>query len=349
MSVDATNVFVVGRPRSGTTLIVRLFDSHPEFLTINSETIFYVRAAQLEAIRDPEQKFLHLVGRPYDHDNKRPQHFAHSIDPEHNWDRHKFYTDLLTYHPDPRRCRDQLYAAASAGPKAVLQTVFALTDEAFPSDHKARFLVEKTPEHEYHIEFIRRDFPNAVFLHMIRDPFDVTASRSKGVKKRNYVSEALTWRQSIEIFIKNKRKFPDRHFAIRFEDLTKQPQATMERLAGQLGFTFADSLLAPTDLRGRQKWKSHTHRPNAPDDGVVDAGLTHRNIEEDLRFDDIRTLGSWLGRSYAACGFGQYERYVKQFPPVFPPELSKKYLAYLFFWKVNVADLQYFRHQLRLD
>ncbi|NNE83115.1 MAG: sulfotransferase [Alphaproteobacteria bacterium] len=348
MFPDATNIFVVGRPRSGTTLIVRLFDSHPEFLTINSETIFYVRAEQLKSISNPEQKFLHLTGRPYDNNNKRPQDFANDIEPNQNWDQHKFYTDLLTYHPNPERCREQLFAIASAGPKAALQAVFALSEEAFPSDHRTRFLVEKTPEHEYHIERIRRDFPNSIFIHMIRDPFDVIASRSKGFKKRNYVQETLNWRHSIKIFVENKKKFPDRHFAIRFEDLTRHPQATMEKLAKLLDFNFSEVLLTPTDLRGRQKWKSHTHQANAPRDGVVDANLTHRNIEEDLKIDDIRTIGSWLGRAYSACGFERHKRYMKQFPPVFPPNMNKKYLLYLFARRVLIADFLYFRSRSQL-
>ena len=340
--MNPRHLFVVGRPRSSTSLIVRLLDSHPDFLTINSETIFYAQAEATRQFQDTDQRFFHLVGRPYDHERNTPLAFGVDVVPDRNWHRHKFYEDLLAFYPHPARCESLLREVAFTGPGAAMRCLFSLYQEAFPGEQEAQYLVEKTPEHERHIDQIREDFPGAVFLHMIRDPFDVIASRSKGAKQRNYMWEALLWRQSVEIFVRNKREFPDSHFAIRFEDLVGDTQSVMRKLAQTLGVDFSENLLAPTDHRGASTWQSNTHRADLPKNGVVDARFTFRNVEEDLSPAALDTIGSWLGRAYGACGFERHQDHLRPIPRFTAGKGNIARLVYAYLTRILIGDFRYF-------
>ena len=64
-SLDASNhdwlerpVFVVGYPKSGTTLVVSLLDGHPQLVVFPEETEF------MRAIGSPYARFLPPFGRP---------------------------------------------------------------------------------------------------------------------------------------------------------------------------------------------------------------------------------------------------------------------------------------------
>ena len=279
---------------------------------------------------------------------KRPRAFDLDVVPDRNWQRHKFYDDLLAFHPHPARCESRLREAAFAGPGAAMQCVFSLYQEAFPGDREAQYLVEKTPEHERYIDQIREDLPGAIFLHMIRDPFDVIASRSKGSKQRNYLWEALLWRQSVEIFVRNKKEFPDSHFAIRFEDLVGDSQTVMQKLADILGVEFTKNLLVPTDHRGATTWQSNTHRADIPLNGAIDERFIFRSVEEDLSPAALETIGSWLGRAYSACGFERHRDHMRHVPRFASSEGTIVRLVSAYLTKILIDDFRYFRSAVKV-
>ncbi|HTZ77120.1 MAG TPA: sulfotransferase [Stellaceae bacterium] len=112
-----------------------------------------------------------------------------------------------------------------------------------------RIWADKTPENISRFDFVRRHFPNARFVHVIRDGRDVAASlrRQSWMKLRERSgAEALArcgayWAERI---IAGRRSRSDpRYIEIRYEDLISRPEATLRRLLSFLRLEWSDRLL----------------------------------------------------------------------------------------------------------
>ncbi len=140
-------IFLVGFPRSGTTLLQSLFAAHPEVLSL-PETFFFVHAA-------PSGYRWRLLGRAH------PQARARLRELE----RHGIEV--------PAPALRETLPIATAGP-TVRRFVKSLDVAA--SAHDKRAWVEKTPSHLHYMAVIERYMPDAKFLHMIRDGMPAIAS-----------------------------------------------------------------------------------------------------------------------------------------------------------------------------
>lgn len=302
-------IFIVGRPRSGTTLLLRLFDGHKDCLTINSETALYRLENRRNDFADQKQRFLHLVGRPYDYDNNTSLPYEFEIDENINWEMRKFYQDLLVSHQNPGYCREQLFSVANKSTKDILQVLYKLHAEAFKKGTLPFCLLEKTPSHEYNIKRIKEDYEDVLFLHTLRDPFSVIASRNVSQKKRSLVSEVQLWKKSLMIYLENKKANPEKHLLVRFESLVGNPVNVMKQLSASIGIDFNPVLSSPTENNGCVLWESHANRAEKPEKGVVDASMSQRNIENDMNIDELKVIGEWLGRLYQFAGYKKNIQY----------------------------------------
>ena len=96
------------------------------------------------------------------------------------------------------------------------------------------------PDNVLHVERVKRDIPNALFVHIIRDGRDIALSLKKmggftplpwdREQTHSLVATALYWEWMIHQGRSHGRKFPDDYIEIRYEDLITQPQQTLNRL-----------------------------------------------------------------------------------------------------------------------
>jgi len=113
---------------------------------------------------------------------------------------------------------------------------------------------DKTPENIRRVDFVWRHFPHARFVHMVRDGRDVACSlRRQSWMKRgsgDIIARCATyWVERVSI----GRVFTSdpRYAELRYEDLVRDPAATLRRLLGSLGLEWSDRmLLADDDQRG---------------------------------------------------------------------------------------------------
>lgn len=96
---------------------------------------------------------------------------------------------------------------------------------------KKRWL-EKTPANILHIERIFAFWPNAYFIHVVRDPRDVYSSnalKSEELSKPEFF--ARLWIKFISAYEEAKKNcFPRSMIEIRYEDLVLDPAKTMRRV-----------------------------------------------------------------------------------------------------------------------
>jgi sulfotransferase family protein len=110
------------------------------------------------------------------------------------------------------------------------------------------------PQHGWNDELARRlleDFPQAQFIHTVRDPitncgrfFDYRSEMTGLYRKPALIPAYVIWNLSQRDV--PHRGMESRTFAVRFEDLHLQPEATMRAVADRLGLPYRASLLEST-------------------------------------------------------------------------------------------------------
>lgn len=234
-------VFIVGVPRSGTTLLASLISSHHE-ISCGPETQFFNQTTIEErekAVNDPEWPKhgvklvtqLHLAGKPV---------FRHF--------------DLSTEDIENYLCEK------APSQRALLESLTV----QFSQKQGKRLWAEKTPGHLHHVEEIKRIFPSAKIIHIVRDPRDTSRSMSEVPwASDSLVVNAYRWCEDMRI----ARDLSC--FTMRYEDLLDEPDEVMGSLFRYLnvGPSQADySVIQPNSsvVAKGEKWKSKVQEPIDP-------------------------------------------------------------------------------------
>jgi Sulfotransferase family len=136
-----SRVFLVGCPRSGTTLLQALLGAHKDIASFPESHIF------IKGRRLPARLVPGLVAR------KNLKRFARTVEVDTLYTRRRLALRQQTYQLD----------------------LVCLLDE-LTRKHQKRLWIEKTPNHVLSIPEIRRLVPSSRFIHLIRDGRAVVAS-----------------------------------------------------------------------------------------------------------------------------------------------------------------------------
>jgi LPS sulfotransferase NodH len=123
-----------------------------------------------------------------------------------------------------------------------------------------KYLVVKTTPNSLRIPFLRKMFPDAKFIHIVRDGRDVTCSLMnspsnilwsyikppgwKEIKKKYKAIQrcAWQWKTTIDIINSDRSQVPDNDFIeIKYEELIAEPEKIIQQLFGKLGIDFEES------------------------------------------------------------------------------------------------------------
>jgi hypothetical protein len=237
-------VFVVGCPRSGTTLLTLMLSSHSR-LSIPPETRFLLpvfrRVGSFGDLRQTpnRRRLARAVVRP------RGTKFRH-------------------LRLDPERVKKEIVAGRpTVG--AALSTPFRLyADER----GKARW-GDKRPTYFRNIALIRALFPDAQVVHVVRDPRDCVASlRRMRWWRQGTIGALAMWVHAVDCARRAERRLPPGTFLeVRYEDLVAEPRRELERLCRFLGEDFEEAMLAPQSeaerlpARQLEDWHGRTREP----------------------------------------------------------------------------------------
>jgi hypothetical protein len=110
---------------------------------------------------------------------------------------------------------------------------------------------DKTPGYINHMPLLRALFPEAKFIHLIRDPRDYCLSVKKSWGKNIYRA-AHRWRTTIEKARSYGAQIPEDYREIHYEALVKEPETTMRDTAHFLHCEFSNNMvslgLSPEDV-----------------------------------------------------------------------------------------------------
>jgi hypothetical protein len=144
----------------------------------------------------------------------------------------------------------------------VYQTVAAaihrIMSAAAKEQSKTRW-AEKTPENILAVPFLYRLFPDAKFVHIVRDGRDVAISTSQASWKRiafegqrirnNYHNALRRWVAWITQFLRDAESLGLTFFTLRYEDLVLEPPDRLKDLLRFLDLPWSDRILDPHGSR----------------------------------------------------------------------------------------------------
>jgi len=209
--VWASPVFVVGCPRSGTTLVQTMLDSHSR-LSVVYEANFLVDVPL--GLRSSVASASEALTLAEEHPNSRMHNF-----------------DALT----ARTVCRKFGITDAAGAMRVLAASQAV------AQGKGRW-GNKTPKALLHLAELAIVYPDAQFIHVIRDGRDSAYSQAR-VSGRSVIQGALLWRTGIRTGRRvGPRLGPRRYLEVRLEELLSSPEEQLRRMCAFLGEDFDQSM-----------------------------------------------------------------------------------------------------------
>jgi len=261
-------IFIVGAPRSGTTLLRNILNRHPK-LAICGETQFFHhvyarRRAFGDLLNTKNRRCLVAKYLPTDRIRRLGMDSAGLSERlmSEGTSYQAFFSALLAYY------------AQSQG--------------------KSRF-GEKTPQHAQYTEILCEWYPGAKILHMLRDPRDVVESLQRMAWASNSIlTNARVWLQNNLAAVRSSSR--PGYLLVRYETLVEQPERELTRICAHLGEDYSPLMLTLNEER--TKFSSWSKRSRLP--------VTTERLgkwREELDSDSVRLIEWVLGDHMAAFGY----------------------------------------------
>jgi hypothetical protein len=253
---------IVGCPRSGTTLLAVMLDSHPE-IAIPPETAFL---PELKVLAGKEGLAL----------------------------RRDFFSLLTTDRWGVSNWNDigidkgaywrRLCALRTFSITGGLRVLYGMYAESLGK----RLFGEKTPADTHCMPQIEQYLPEARFIHIVRDPRDVVLSLRRTSAGRSLEQTAQIW---VDMVSQARLSAPhvSHYHQVSYEDLVLAPEAELRKICAFLDLDFFDQMLDYRDS-GRRHVGHLGDRPFPGGRAIVRRELRarlHENLVNPLRSDRV--------------------------------------------------------------
>jgi Sulfotransferase family len=280
--------FVVGCPRSGTTLLQRMLDAHPS-LTVLPEVPWLATApsdgSRVNSAGMVESGFLRELAAQGSFG--RYAHLPVSTD------------ELLG-----------VAARVDAGEAVPFRTFASWLLDRYGAAHGTSLVVNKTVGAAVHVDALSTTFSQTRIVSLVRDGRDVATS-AIGWRRAQRLSEkyatwsdepvgtaALWWewhvRRSREA---GREMWPDRFHEVRYEELVRRPVATLTGICAFLGLEYDDAMVEFGDGRRREDSSLDAKHGWQP----VRVGI--RDWRRQLEPDDLALFEAVAGDLLAELGY----------------------------------------------
>jgi hypothetical protein len=203
--------FVVGAPRSGTTMLMRMLNVHPDIYT-RPEPHLLTPLAHLGY-------YAYVDQAPYDQ-----LQAAQSV--------RQFVEDL------------------PGGEEAYLDALRAYTDAMYGGmldKTGKRFFLDKTPAYGLILPFIEKVYPNAVFVIITRHPFAIFSSFAKSffdddwavAHRHNHIVERYV--PALASYVRDHQS--KRYYHVRYEDLVADPETALRGICEAAGMEYTPEMI----------------------------------------------------------------------------------------------------------
>lgn len=212
--------FVVGMGRSGTSLLQAMLSVHPNVAMA------------------PETKFYTVIRRA----GKRLGRLDSDSDMACAVDLAMDYWQIADMGLD----RQTVQQLAASGERS-WDTIFLAILTLHASKHGATRVGEKSPGHLHHISHLSHTFPEARFVHIIRDPRAVALSwKNVSFGSGRIAPRIQDWKHAVELHRRWLKELgPERYLLVRYEDLVCNAALNLQKICDFLSLEFSQSMLSP--------------------------------------------------------------------------------------------------------
>lgn len=264
-------VFLLGSHKSGTSLLRSLLDSTPGFFTIPVETHFFQFTGfwvdYLFRRSLPETlAFEQILNKMLDHIALSNKSRSKTSDSSlfGRWDVDRFVSMM----------REKGGEAFEQQGFQGLMTVYvqAIHWSLYQKEMADERIVEKSVEHAEYAVLLEKFYPEAKFIHIVRNPYATLAAirRYTAVKGYPFLGRHIgVLKNSFYYLYKNPLCIKN-YKIIRYEDLVQETRKTMADIAAFLGTDFCSSMLVPSSMG--TFWAGNSTRSEAFD-GISTAPL----------------------------------------------------------------------------
>ena len=209
-------IFIVGAPRSGTTLMRAILSAHPAIAIA------------------PETQFFNDWVRPYSHlDITCSNNFQWFWE---EFSKSKYFSSLGIE-------SDATWARILAANARDYKTIFDSVLQEYAIKMKKRRWGEKTPAHDSYVDVLLRWYPQARIIWMFRDPRAVTASLLNAPWASQYTEvHAKKWRNTMGFF--DQQWAEDmRVKLVQYEMLVTNPEFELRQVCRFIGEEYNSAML----------------------------------------------------------------------------------------------------------
>lgn len=220
-------IFIVGMPRSGTTLLQSLLGCSPEILSFRESHLFS------RIFSNRFGKIFPVIRSPYD--------VSKNFLEDNDWD--ASLSDVFLG-------GNQLIPKVWRNPRKVAGQLLEIIDQVAVSEGRSTW-IEKTPRHLHFIDLISLSSPpdGVKFVHIVRDGGNACASlidASRSWPRKFDVSSAVKrWKRDLRISQSYGGK--SGHYLVCYDDLLQNPYEITHQLSEKLGVR-----ILPEDFGQRQ-------------------------------------------------------------------------------------------------
>lgn len=216
--------FILGRPRSGTTLLRSIFDAHPS-VNIPPEHINLIHLYY--KYRFKKGNWTH----------KELECFYHDFS-EHN-------AIKTLWKLNDESIKTQLYKleGQTASFEQLIKLIYYNYQSLYTKD-RIQILGDKSPVNSLYAKKLVKVFPSARFIHLVRDYRGNLSSMLRyEVFSPSVTTIVSQWKYSVNQIEQLATNYPDKFITIRYEDLVKDPQGVITRMCSFLNINFNPVML----------------------------------------------------------------------------------------------------------
>ncbi len=242
-------IFVVGCPRSGTTMLSLMIHAHPRLAM------------------PPESRFLLKTWR-------KREKYGDLSKPQQRMALAKSCVRTGSKVRDLGLDPDETLQAILAAPPTI-GSAFGTVFKMFADKHGAARWGDKRPAYYQEVDVLLRLFPDAQIVHIVRDGRANVAS----LKKMPWwpydsIGSMAAWSQAEYCSQRNAKRLPaDVFHVIRYESLVADPEPVLRELCAFLGEEFVPAMLEPNEVR----------------DVVPEKKTWHGNLKQSVNTDRVES------------------------------------------------------------
>ena len=284
--------FIIGRPRSGTTLVQSIFDAHPN-ITIPGESKvmvrLYLKYRKIHVLDDATIDML------VEEVKKQPKMEHWPIDYQ------KLKRDLQTI-------------KGKFNYQNFIKIVYLNFQSAFEKN-EILMIGDKNPDYSKFPRLIFKIFPDTKFIYIIRDYRDNYLSVRKTGLLHGILPWIITrWIDSVKQLDKLAKKHPDQFYTVKYEEFIQKPDYYLKEMSGFLGVPNCEDIL-DRYLKNKEATEKYGEKKSKVFHSKIYQAVDPSNFgkwKKQLTDEEVMIIDRIVGKRVA--NMAGYEQKYTQFP-----------------------------------